>query len=230
MRSVYVSAESVIAWLGPADYLTAKLTTMLETVNRELNNKDPRSHDADWMARYPDFWYQANEPGALANLYFFAYSEFKQRPYWKRIWTLQEMVFAKRLLFLLGSNVIDYKTVLSFHYWLNSLTAQSEVYEIYPFISRGVWAWLSVQRTWHAIERVDNLRTRRIAADQTSSRIDLSIIVTCADLIATDAKTIFSASWGFLKRASFQTIQNLLGTSSATTSFITLMSSAISAF
>jgi Heterokaryon incompatibility protein (HET) len=188
MRSIYVSAESVIAWLGPENERTPEFTLLLETVIRELNDKKPGSHDAIWMAKYPDFWYQSHGPGAVTNLYFWAYNQFKSRPYWKRIWTLQEMVLAKRLSFLDGSKVISYDTLARFHSWINSLAEQSEWFAQYPFISHGVWAWISIERTWDAFDRVDKLRNRRITAPKESSGIDLSIVVTCADLVASDAK------------------------------------------
>lgn len=95
LRHVYSSATSVIAWLGPAfensEVLFAHLAQMATMA---------QSHDWNGLVRlHGDFSYVQ----VLANAFYLLCS----RPYWSRLWAIQEFAIASRVLIMCGNSTIS---------------------------------------------------------------------------------------------------------------------------
>lgn len=106
MGTIYSSAEQVIAWLGPdednGEYALRVFGRMIEMAKAQPAN-------LEWLREMPELWQidrtELNENGeergvvdacrALKLLF--------DRPFWNRVWTIQEQALARNLSFLCGS-------------------------------------------------------------------------------------------------------------------------------
>ncbi|RYP51918.1 hypothetical protein DL768_002886 [Monosporascus sp. mg162] len=93
MGDIYSRAERVIAWLGKADADSSKLFALL---NSETGDIDA---DRNWTEVE-----QSRE--AIKNLF--------NRPYWVRMWTQQEGILARDLLFVCGAESAPAENVSKF--------------------------------------------------------------------------------------------------------------------
>lgn len=92
MRQVYEKAQEVIVWLGPA----ADASDLAISFVRELYEHKEES---------ATFWLQRENLGVMNELV--ALQKLFARPYWSRIWIVQEMMAAKSTLVLCGTDQID---------------------------------------------------------------------------------------------------------------------------
>ncbi|KAI0184020.1 heterokaryon incompatibility protein-domain-containing protein [Xylaria flabelliformis] len=93
MGDIYSGAEKVVAWLGKADAGTSKLFGLL---NAETGNINPNRN-----------WSEIEQNRkAIKDLF--------NRPYWVRMWTQQEGILARNLLFVCGAESTPVENVLKF--------------------------------------------------------------------------------------------------------------------
>lgn len=97
MRAIYSQASDVISWLGPGNPQIDRLFPFIWTHHHEctLLPQETCSHTAD-------------RDIADALLYL------EERPYWNRIWIIQEMVVATRLTIMCGDNSVPWNIFTSF--------------------------------------------------------------------------------------------------------------------
>jgi hypothetical protein len=88
MQDIYAGASSVLAWLGKPDGLTALAFDTLERFAAADGTQDG-------SATYRDILRTADERRAAIEL-------FIQRPYFNRVWIIQEVVWLRRSLFFAG--------------------------------------------------------------------------------------------------------------------------------
>jgi hypothetical protein len=99
MRYTYSNADSAVAWLGPAFHDSDILFTYLRRVGSENMNRDWASlallHDDEvHLQRVARAW-----------------DLLCQRPYWTRLWILQEVSLASDISFSCGSSSIPFQTL-----------------------------------------------------------------------------------------------------------------------
>ncbi|KAE9377280.1 HET-domain-containing protein [Stipitochalara longipes BDJ] len=128
MRSIYTSAELVFGWLGPED---ERVTLALETLKMlEPEFGDPLDPAWDlhkfcefsWIDKYPGL-NEDDLPGLCSpneatrrwvvpqNKVWLALRSFCNLPYWSRVWIVQEIVLAERLLYINPSTSASRETV-----------------------------------------------------------------------------------------------------------------------
>lgn len=103
MGSIYETAHQVIVWLGEEEKDTKKT---IELIHRLAGN-----HKLHWVDLSP-VAYDISEPTVRkGNVDHFGLFGFFRRPWWTRMWTLQEMAKARDLTFIYGSCVVSGKTL-----------------------------------------------------------------------------------------------------------------------
>lgn len=119
MGQIYQAANSVTVWLGTCP---AALTLSLETqvARAKLATSPPPAGGGDELAE-PD-----TRLGIVSLWYLFT------RRWFKRMWTVQEVCFARKITFRLGKHEISQETLLSF-------TEKSKVKNLNPYVDLTKW-------------------------------------------------------------------------------------------
>jgi Heterokaryon incompatibility protein (HET) len=98
MGEVYKQATRVIAWLGPKTEDSSLAIKMFQKCYSAARGLDPG--DFSWVDRVPHLRYELNSVPTLTAVWRFG----NLRPFWKRVWILQEFVLARDLLLMCGNS------------------------------------------------------------------------------------------------------------------------------
>jgi hypothetical protein len=113
MESIYSQASLVVSWLGPDD--DGELGLAIQSFNvigRELEALADSPCNLEWMKKYP--WMVETGEDAVTNRAWTAMKSFFDRPYWYRVWVLQEMALAQKLWIMSGMSIVDYNSLQYF--------------------------------------------------------------------------------------------------------------------
>ncbi|KAF2246247.1 HET-domain-containing protein, partial [Trematosphaeria pertusa] len=94
MPTVYQRASSVLVWLSPRNGELSYGMAAIGLTGRELSSSDDKTN-LKWMYDYPQLWDHDCSNG-VENEAWNAIDQLLRLNYWKRVWTLQERVLAKR--------------------------------------------------------------------------------------------------------------------------------------
>jgi hypothetical protein len=94
MRAIYTDASNVITWLGPGSTDTARIFSFIDRHHKSCTN------DSD--------------PAGSCNFLFDRGQYLEGRPYWNRIWVIQEIVVATKLEIMCGDQCISWPTFAAF--------------------------------------------------------------------------------------------------------------------
>jgi hypothetical protein len=103
MSSIYKNAQSVISWLGFEDDDSDLAVDYIST----LPKKDVWCNDHSW-----DTW-----PGHHCNMPILIRTALRKlfnRPYWTRLWIIQEVRLARKVMFLCGSKELSWDDVMQY--------------------------------------------------------------------------------------------------------------------
>jgi len=135
MGSIYGSAPTVIAWLGQAEdsHLAASVIDATAAWLKACMEKNPDVDEIErqdpncggWMERYPAFWSFSGDI-VKSNPYWGALYTLFQSPYWKRTWTFQEMVLPADVLFISGSALISFDSLIILMLWVVAFLGGAE--------------------------------------------------------------------------------------------------------
>ena len=132
MSMIYQSATMVISWLGPGD----------EQITRTLYSLED-SATLDWMKEFPQIW-EIDEDEDL-NDFCSGLMALIALPYWRRIWIIQEMVYAKMLVLMSADSAgfpvlwVWFQAMIRFLYFIASGELSRP-----KFIPSRSWALLSI--------------------------------------------------------------------------------------
>ena len=128
MRTIYSKAERVIAWLGPDDNGGGQALKTFETV---LGNAIRYPNNFEWAQRMPELLtmdktfitdsginYESND--MLEKMVLLL-----QRPFWTRLWIIQELVLPSKLTLLCGEEFTDMPETDSFDKTIRKLRVVS---------------------------------------------------------------------------------------------------------
>lgn len=109
MDQIYHQAEKVVSWLGLEDETTSDLFVVIEN----LSTIPPELYSCVTME---DIWrpeIYASKLGILplTQKHWLAWVAFMHRPYFTRVWIVQEIVLAKDILFVCGSKVFPWSAM-----------------------------------------------------------------------------------------------------------------------
>lgn len=113
MLEIYKSALRVIVWLGEGDPDSDKAMVFMSTHSESLSS--PESYSKVQMEfsksmQYKDEWL-ALAQGILL------------RPWWSRVWIVQEVAVAKHLIVLCGNHAVSWDHLIQFEYFANQYHA-----------------------------------------------------------------------------------------------------------
>jgi hypothetical protein len=154
MRKIYQQASSVLVWLGPRKDELLDGMVAIDQMGRELNRSDERQTTLDWMSEWPEFW-ETNCPDEVQNKAWNAIDKLHRLDYWKRVWTLQERVLAKRLWFMVGPCVVDGLYFDEIYMLLENI--QSGVTPKPAFVSDEFW-WQLSSEGWIRTDDKDSFK------------------------------------------------------------------------
>ncbi|KAK0704474.1 heterokaryon incompatibility protein-domain-containing protein [Lasiosphaeris hirsuta] len=103
MDQIYKNAAEVLCWLGDEDDSSAVAMRLITALSQDLHESPEMTSDTEPLGFTP-----LKDPFYLDNIRqlpqesILSLSLFSQRPYWTRIWTLQEMVLAGRCKLICG--------------------------------------------------------------------------------------------------------------------------------
>jgi hypothetical protein len=130
MALIYKRASRVISWLGPpaddSDLAIEYIAKMAEeigkvkgyiVINGDYYPIDPSDDGTSWVNRVSEYFRARDvEHRALSAL-----ESFLERPYWNRLWVLQEMILATELVFLCGSQRLAWE-------WLGLVASEVQAF------------------------------------------------------------------------------------------------------
>ncbi|RYP13688.1 hypothetical protein DL765_006770 [Monosporascus sp. GIB2] len=112
MGFIYSNAERVLCWLGPGDAASEAALGLVSGLGRDLGNV--LDTDCDLSAlEHPVYEDMASRLGP-PDQHLVQHPVFTRRPYWSRIWTLQEVALASSCQFISGTSsclMSDFDTV-----------------------------------------------------------------------------------------------------------------------
>ncbi|PVH88128.1 HET-domain-containing protein [Cadophora sp. DSE1049] len=169
MASIYRGADVVLSWLGQDEAEIVLGLETLELIATETEGMDFETDDSlglDWMAKHPNLCVRdiEDETTIIPNRSLASVFKVFDQPYWTRVWILQEMALAKRLVFLTPGKHLDYakleqawevlraaqRTVVS-----PNFRAPSSIHkDVLSVISGDFWNWSIAQRLNAGRERV----------------------------------------------------------------------------
>lgn len=120
LKSIYSSAPLVLAWLGHFSdaHLAVSLAESLDMLY--LPDFYPNLSSMDysfWMGTHPHLW---KVPGSR-NAHWSAFKALGQSPYWTRTWTFQEMALPTDILYMCGSSLIKWQSIMAVQQLLTAL-------------------------------------------------------------------------------------------------------------
>ena len=95
MGAIYRGAQEVLAWLGEIDAETSKVLSMIETLGGDL------------MLHWDPELSPAISEEMLSASQFLGLCSLLGRPWWTRVWTVQEAILPEHLTFVCGQRKVD---------------------------------------------------------------------------------------------------------------------------
>lgn len=113
LASIYRGAEVVLSWLGQDEAEIILGLETLELIAAETDGQDFETDDSlglDWMMKYPDLCVRdiEDELTVMANRSLASIFKVFDQPHRTRVWILQEMSLAKRLIFYTAGKYLEY--------------------------------------------------------------------------------------------------------------------------
>jgi hypothetical protein len=154
MGDIFKNAMVVIAWIGPATDGSAEAIDLMEHLAEEIRSSTegdfsfllkpiPRSLADKHAAESQD---KASDPQDIVTKDTFGRlvitrseditSIFHHRSFWRRAWVLQELVFARKVLFLCGRKLFTYDALRVIFTWCRSVS----VTPYHRTFSQGEWS------------------------------------------------------------------------------------------
>lgn len=100
MSKIYSNAERVIAWLGVSDHYTESGFELLHKIQKRRQRSSP-----NWWVKQKDYLTRPHAQKALRSLL--------RRPYFSRLWVIQEVLLAKRVFVWCGQDEVSWQDLES---------------------------------------------------------------------------------------------------------------------
>ena len=170
MRSIYTKAERVLGWLGPDDNGGVQALKTLETV---LENTIRYPDTFEWARRLPellttiktfttDSGGEIESNDMLENMF-----HLLKRPYWKRLWVIQELVLPSKLTLLCGEEFTDIPETDSF----NSTVRKLSIVPINRPESVSLPIFMRLSECFARLRLVAELRSQHLHRESRANRI-----------------------------------------------------------
>ncbi|RMJ12428.1 hypothetical protein CDV36_007916 [Fusarium kuroshium] len=187
MKSIYSSAPMALTRLGDTKdaHLAVSLAESLgPPKGLDFVSNLPNLDHSSWMLAHPHLWSVSEG----RNAHWEAYKALVQSPYWTRTWTFQEMVLPTDVLFMCGSSLITWQSVMAVQELLTAL------------VSMGSHSGLPTTEAHHAlypalkpffnimVPSINEINSARLKIVSAANYPNLSLVPRVADLQATDPR------------------------------------------
>ncbi|KAF2679838.1 HET-domain-containing protein [Lentithecium fluviatile CBS 122367] len=136
MKAVYPNAERVLSWLGVGSESTHLGFAFCRTVAQEASMLPPdQNGSVEWMERYISLDSTVDVP-ELSVAHF---DYLTSNPYWTRVWILQEIVLAREVVLVSGTEVLDWRALASTREWLLEVQDRNNLGDRPEYISDPFW-------------------------------------------------------------------------------------------
>lgn len=170
MRSIYSKAERVIGWLGPDFHSGGQALKTLETL---LGNTIRYPDTSEWAQKIPELLREnktfTTDSGMdfQSNVMLEEMMLLLKRPFWARVWIIQELVLAPNLRLLCGEEFMDMPETDLFNKAINKLsTVPTKRPE---FVSLPIFMRLS--ECFSRLRLVAELRSRNLPRENQANRL-----------------------------------------------------------
>jgi hypothetical protein len=112
MAQIYSKASLVVSWLGPADKDSDQALPLIQRLNKLRCFDDMQRHRQ--CSRYSDFMERnlseedTTEIDSIHSKQYESLTRFLARQYFFRCWVLQEVMLARRICMLCGTDIVDF--------------------------------------------------------------------------------------------------------------------------
>ncbi|KAJ9650343.1 hypothetical protein H2198_010351 [Neophaeococcomyces mojaviensis] len=111
MKNIYRQASKVLAWLGPEDEATSHVFEVIDNLSKFGPEKYKAVTPED-VGR-PQIYVEKLGIQALNYRHWLSWVAFVHRPYFKRVWIVQENILAQDLIVVCGERVLPWTAMLS---------------------------------------------------------------------------------------------------------------------
>jgi hypothetical protein len=159
MGDIYRKATLVISWLGRGDEQTALALHTLKFLGREIEERTRpvAGKDLGWLQQFPELWEENATEQAIPNKAWNAIRSLLRLPYWSRIWIIQEMVLARRILLMDQLMSVDFDCLRVTVTWIN-MTVKNEVFQKPAFFPFLIWSGIRSNISWSKVLTIHILR------------------------------------------------------------------------
>lgn len=196
MRSIYSSAELVIAWLSGEDGDLPLAFKTLEYLHEEFSSVDwdltALCDDLEWIRRHPGLYCEddPNEKLGQTSKTWSSLESLCFLVYWRRVWILQEVLLAKHLLYTCPSGIISSGILEESTHFLGVMQSSSLRHRAKPdYMDHLSWMNLTLPGVmpWGGMRRIKD----------------------CRELLHASSVTLTKAQESFLKAAFFRLVAGL---------------------
>lgn len=187
LKPIYSSAPLALAWLGHFSdaHLAVSLAESLGPPHSlGFISNLPNLDYSSWMHAHPHLW--AVSEGR--NAYWEAYKALVQSPYWTRTWTFQEMVLPTDVLFMCGSSLIKWQSIMAVQELLITLVSMDRdsglpITEAHQTLYSALRSFLGVVNA-----SINDIHQTRLNTVSTSEYPNLTLVPRLANHEATDPR------------------------------------------
>jgi hypothetical protein len=183
MQSIYSKAAKVIAWLGPDYDGGAAALKMLGRIS-DAFKLHPKGFD--WLKSIPELYKGGEDENHVPRTPWTWIDALLVRPYWSRIWILQEAVLARDLWFMCGTERLKFNKHRNLIKVATKLPTLLHADNNFEELQRTVGG-TAVNVDWKNLKRIAAFRYSR---GQNSPNLDgdLTLLAATCDLQATDPR------------------------------------------
>lgn len=159
MGRIYERADLVISWLWRPDKEISNALVAIRLFADQIKRHSRGARDMEWLRESPVLWQlDASTPG-IPNKVWNALDAFTSHPFWSRIWTIQEMVLAKKLFVMNQDELVSFRDVETVAQWSHA-TIHNPRFKRPDFFPMKLWGHilLSAGLTWFYISNITILR------------------------------------------------------------------------
>ncbi|KAK4207887.1 heterokaryon incompatibility protein-domain-containing protein, partial [Rhypophila decipiens] len=179
MGEIYSRAASVVVWLGLVD--SSEPATAKETVNminKVAENYTPPTKTKGGVLLFAD-QLPVSEQNALFPRLTRLFTAFFNRPWFQRVWVVQEAWLSKKAVMYLGEEKVSWAAVMLVNYWMVNTRGGG-----FPGIAQ-----VSLPSLWARIAEHQNLISSVRHSDEMTPRMKiLDLVLEGAELAATDPR------------------------------------------
>jgi Heterokaryon incompatibility protein (HET) len=201
MGSIYSQAELVLSWLGSGHAEMCLALQTFDVIAQEVKGIGDGDLSFQWMEKYPLLCVQDIDPGddGLGNKAWMAMWHFFDLSYWYRVWIFQELVLARNLLLIYGSESLRYEDLEAVCAWSRRVQCEGprQLYQLPRPRSMSDAAWKAATGPYLDWYMINKIALAKKKLYEPARRWNFLLI--CRSLRATDPKDHIYGLLGILE-------------------------------